>query len=135
MFCYCAQSRRIARALTARYDAALAKANLTAGQFETLGVLQALNDGSGSALAQRLAVDKTTLSRNLKPLIEAKLVTARRGEQDAREIRYALSAAGQRRLAKAMPLWQAAHAQTETLLGKQAAGMERALQTASALLA
>jgi DNA-binding MarR family transcriptional regulator len=89
---------------------------------------------SGAALALHLAVDKTTLSRNLKPLLAAKLVTARRAEHDAREIRYALSVAGQRRLAKAMPLWQAAHAHTETLLGKQAASMQRSLQNATAFL-
>ncbi len=128
MFCYCAQSRRLARLLTARYDAALSGSGLTAAQFETLSVMQALGESSGRALAERLDLDKTTLSRNLKALIDAKLIAAHRSEEDARQILHKLTAKGAQRLAKAMPLWQQAHDASLGLLGSYAAPAERALQ-------
>jgi DNA-binding MarR family transcriptional regulator len=128
MFCYCAASRRLARSLTARYDAALAPCGLTAAQFETLSQLQAMGPGTGRALAERLALDKTTLSRNLKPLLEASLVSSQPGENDARQVFYALSPRGRQRLVKAMPLWQVAHDESVSRLGSTAATSQRTLQ-------
>jgi DNA-binding MarR family transcriptional regulator len=114
--------------MNARYDAALAPADITAAQFETLSVLAGLGSCSGRVLAARLALDKTTLSRNLKPLLEAGLMLAQPSDTDGRSINYALSAAGKRRLTKATPLWQAAHDATIAVLGAQAQASERALQ-------
>ena len=128
MFCYCAASRRIARTLTTRYDAALAPAGLTAAQFETLSVLQALGPATGRALAAQLAVDKTTLSRNLKPMIEAGHITAAAGREDARQTHYGLTLSGVKKLQKARPLWQSVHDETAGHLGKGAASAQRTLQ-------
>ncbi|AFL86513.1 transcriptional regulator [Terriglobus roseus DSM 18391] len=128
MFCFCAQSRRLARALTARYDAALAPAGLTATQFETLAMLQGMGPSAGRALAEGLALDKTTLSRNVRPLIDAGLLAARPNEDDARQTIYAITAAGARRLAKAMPLWQVAHDESLAMLGDTASSSRKALQ-------
>ncbi len=128
MFCFCAHSRHLARTLTARYDAALAPANLTAAQFETLSRVRTLGPTTGRALAEKLALDKTTLSRNLRPLIDARLLAAHPGKDDARQIFYAVTAKGTQRLAKAMPLWQGAHQQSLAMLGSQAASAERALK-------
>ena len=115
MFCYCATSRRIARTLTVRYDAALAPAGLTAAQFETLSVLASLETATGRTLVEKLAVDKTTLSRNLQSMIAAKLVLAKQDREDTRQQQYTLAADGKRKLSKAMPLWQAIHDETEAL--------------------
>lgn len=128
MFCYCAASRRLARSLTARYDAALAPCGLTSAQFETLSLLKGMGPSSGRALAERMALDKTTLSRNLKPLIAARLIASQPGEADARQVIYALTVKGTQRQAKAMPLWQAAHDDSLTRLGSTAATSQRALQ-------
>lgn len=115
MFCYCATSRRIARTLSARYDAALAPAGLTAAQFETLSTLAALQTATGRTLVDALAVDKTTLSRNLQNLIAAKFVVAKQDRTDTRQQQYTLAAEGKKKLAKAMPLWQAIHNETESI--------------------
>lgn len=120
MFCYCASSRRIARTLTARYDAALAPAGLTAAQFETLNVLNALGAASGRKLVDTLAVDKTTLSRNLQSMVAAKFVLAKQDGNDTRQQQYSLAAEGRKKLAKAMPLWQAIHDETEALFTSSA---------------
>lgn len=131
MFCYCATSRRIARTLTARYDAALAPAGLTAAQFETLNVLNALGTSSGRMLVDTLALDKTTLSRNLQSMTAANLVLATQDRNDARQQQYSLSPAGRKKLAKAMPLWQAVHNQTEALFPS---GAKPSLQRMAAAL-
>jgi DNA-binding MarR family transcriptional regulator len=128
MFCYCATSRRLARTLTARYDATLAPSGLTAAQFETLSVLKVAGPCSGRALAERMMLDKTTLSRNLKQLLEARWIAARPGEQDARQVIYALTAKGTQKLAKAMPLWQTAHDASLAMLEASAVSSQRALQ-------
>ncbi|SEB86528.1 MarR family winged helix-turn-helix transcriptional regulator [Terriglobus roseus] len=128
MFCYCAQARRLARVLTARYDMALAPADLTAAQFETLSLLQAVGTSTGRVLAERLLLSKTTLSRNVKPLIDAGLISARQGDEDARQTLYVLATKGRQRLAKALPLWQAAHNASLEMLGASAAPSQHALQ-------
>lgn len=134
MFCYCAEARRVSRLLTAKYDAALAPAELTSAQFETLNVLQAMERCSGRVLAQKLAVDKTTLSRNLRGMIEAGLVLARGAREDARQMDYSLTAAGRRKLAKAQPLWLAVHEETSQELGSHAAFTQKVLQRMTAAL-
>jgi DNA-binding MarR family transcriptional regulator len=120
--------------LTARYDAALSPAGLTAAQFETLGVVQALEPCSGRVLAERLAVDKTTLSRNLRSMQDAGWIAATASKGDARQMDYALTAAGRKKLAKAMPLWQQVHNATTERLGSHAVSSQRALERMTAAL-
>lgn len=134
MFCYCAEARRVSRLLTARYDAALAPAGLTAAQFETLGVVKALEPCSGRVLAERLAVDKTTLSRNLRSMMDAGWIAAAASKGDARQMEYTLTTAGRKTLAKAMPLWQTVHEATTEQLGVHAASSQRTLERMTAAL-
>jgi DNA-binding MarR family transcriptional regulator len=127
MFCYCAESRRLTRTLNARYDAALSKAGITAAQFETLSILELAGPCTGRALAERLMVDKTTLSRSLKPLLEAELICAAQDGTDARSVRYSLTGKGKRRLAK--PLWQQVQQDVLTAFGKEGPAAKRLLQS------
>ena len=134
MFCYCAEARRVSRLLTAKYDAALAPAELTSAQFETLSVLHAMERCSGRVLAQKLMVDKTTLSRNLCGMIKTGLVAAKDSPDDARQAAYSLTAVGRRKLAKAQPLWQAVHDEIGLQLGPHAASTKKVLQRMTAVL-
>lgn len=134
MFCYCAEARRVSRLLTAKYDAALASMELTSNQFETLSVLHAMERCSGRVLAQKLAVDKTTLSRNLRGMIEAGLIVAKDSPEDARQMDYSLTTVGRRKLAKAQPLWQVVHEEISQQLGSQAASTQKVLQRMNAAL-
>jgi DNA-binding MarR family transcriptional regulator len=56
-------------------------------------------------LANLMAMDRTTLTRNLRPLERGGLLTIAPG-QDRRERQIAITARGQQLLAKAVPLWQ-----------------------------
>ena len=67
-------------------------------------------------LASTLGMDRTTLTRNLKPLLAAGWITTQRGE-DARQKWVRLSRSGRGLLVRARPHWHAAQVQLETLFG------------------
>lgn len=117
MICLCANTRRAARLLTQRYEEALRPAGLTPAQFELLVTLSYRPGISQSALASHLALDQTTLSRNLKPLLTRNLINHAACTRDRRQTVYTLTPIGAEALQHAMPLWQSAHQQTQHLLG------------------
>ena len=108
MQCYCAAARRAARRLTRMYEAALEPAGMNPAQFELLSYLQGRPGLSQTAYAEALDIDQTTLSRNLKGLVERGWLEASAGAQDRRLAVYRLSSAGVSTLRMAMPLWQRA---------------------------
>ena len=67
--CACANLRKAARAVTQLYDAALAPSGLKATQFTLLVTSRLSGEATINGLAERMAMDRTTLSRNLKPLV------------------------------------------------------------------
>lgn len=114
--CLCLHVRRAARALARRYDEALRPVGLTNGQFSLMMALnrpQAPSMGDVSAL---LAMDRTTLTANLKPLVRRGLVAVTDDPSDRRSRLMTLTAAGRAVLAAAVPLWREAQAATERLI-------------------
>lgn len=114
--CACTRVRRAARALTDHYDRALAPAGLKVTQFSVLRTIARLEPVSVSALAAEMALDRSTLGRNLTLLKRARLVRMADGD-DLREWAVSLTAAGRRAVEQAVPLWEGAQAQVRTLLG------------------
>lgn len=112
--CTCFRLRRAARRLTQLYDQALAPAGLTLNQYSILR--RTGQPVAMGALADALGMDRTTLTRNLRPLVQAGWLRERPG-QDARVRLCALTAAGQRRLDAAMPLWQRAQERVRASYG------------------
>ena len=105
--CACATARRTALALTRMYDACLRSAGLEVPQFALLNMLAKAGPSSQAAMGRQFALDKTTLSRNLKALAKKGWVKAAPGA-DARERRFVVTAAGRARVAAARPGWQKA---------------------------
>lgn len=103
--CACAQVRKTARLLTQRYDAALRPTGLKVTQFSILRTLDRLSDVSMTALAERLVLDRTGLTRNLKPLVRDGLIEIHPGE-DSRQRVVRLTASGRSVLRQAEPLWR-----------------------------
>jgi DNA-binding MarR family transcriptional regulator len=98
------------RVVTRHYDRSLAAVGLRANDYSILARLD--QDGSLplGTLAARLAMDRTTLSRESAPLIAAGLLETRPGEHDARIRLLSLSDAGRARVLEARPLWARAQA-------------------------
>jgi DNA-binding MarR family transcriptional regulator len=69
-------------------------------------------------LAERMVMDRTTLSRNLKPLVRSGLLEMKPGE-DGRTRLVRLTPAGEQALEEAYPLWQRAQQQTVSALGEE----------------
>ena len=72
-------------------------------------------------------MDRTTLARNLQPLLRRRLISAGRSATDARSKELQLTAAGLRRLEAGAAAWSGAQAQFEARLGAQKAGALREL--------
>ena len=83
-----------------------------------------------NGLAKLLLMDRTTLLRALKPLQRWALLNARPSIDDARQLMWSLSPAGERKLKHAMSLWQDAQREFEAQVGStRAARMRRDLLT------
>ena len=117
-FCSCASLRKAARAVTQSFDAALAPVGLKATQFTVLATVERLGEAPLTRLAEALVMDRTTLTRNLKPLERAGWLRLSEGE-DRRVRRIALTRRGRALLDRARPLWQAAQSRVVEGLGEQ----------------
>lgn len=111
--CFCLHVQRAARALARRFDEAFRPLDLTSGQFSLLMSLNRLEPPNMAQLSEVLAMDRTTLTANLKPLERRGLVTVTVDAQDKRARRVALTADGRKLLKKALPLWRQTQAEIE----------------------
>ncbi len=114
--CACHALRKAARAVTQFYDGALRPAGLRATQFTVLLVAARTATATMTELAEALVVDRTTLTRNLKPLKERGLIESVAGE-DRRERHIAITPKGRQALARATPAWRQAQATIAGRLG------------------
>src|SRR2546430_14193680 len=115
--CTCFRLRSLTRRVTQLYDQALAPSGLTLTQYSVLA--HALRQGAAptlSELAQLLYTDRTTLTRNLKPLADAGLVKVGDGA-DARSKAVLVTAKGRGALRAARPLWKEAQARLRAQAG------------------
>ncbi|WP_332688082.1 MarR family winged helix-turn-helix transcriptional regulator [Devosia sp.] len=99
-------SRMAARAITRRADQKLRAVGITAAQFTILGVLSRRDRRSITDLADSIAMDRSTLSRNLQ-LLESKAIVASRSAQRGNGRIYDLTAEGEALMERALPVWQA----------------------------
>ncbi|HTZ79305.1 MAG TPA: MarR family transcriptional regulator [Stellaceae bacterium] len=114
--CLCLHLQRAARVVARRFDEALRPLDLTNGQFSLLMSLNRPEPASMGSVAALLAVDRTTLTANLKPLERRGLLTVAVDPTDRRSRRLSLTAAGRALLAAAVPVWRRTHAAIERLL-------------------
>lgn len=115
--CVCQTMRRVARKVSKRYEAALRPLGLKAGQFTILAALQRDHAVPLGALAKALGMDRTTLTKDLRPLERRGLVASVADANDARVRGLELTPAGRKLLAEAEPLWQSAQDTTLARLG------------------
>jgi DNA-binding MarR family transcriptional regulator len=119
--CLCHSVRRAARALSRLYDAALAPFGLKSGQFSLLTAIAAQGPVSVSRLGDIMRMDASTLSRNLKPLRAAGYLESD-GASGRRAGQIALTSAGGKLLADALPAWQAVQSEVTRKVGSGTAG-------------
>jgi DNA-binding MarR family transcriptional regulator len=111
--CLCLHAQRAARALARRFDGALRHLGLTNGQFSLLMSLNRVDPPTVGSVADLLAMDRTTLTANLKPLVRRGLVRSIADDADGRVRRLELTTEGMDLLVSAVPVWRSEHAAVE----------------------
>ena len=115
--CTCFNLRKAARAVTQMYDEALKPSGLRATQFSLLSVVENNGPIGIAELAKRLVTDRTTLTRNLKPLLREELLEVVE-VADRRQRPITLTPRGRDTLARALPLWREVQARMAAGLGR-----------------
>jgi len=114
----CHKTRMAARAITRTYDDTLRSTGLRATQLSVLAAVGARGALSIQALADSLEMDRTTLTRNLRPL-EDKVYVLLAPERRHRSRVLTLTDAGHAALMKAEPLWEQAQRRIKRRLGAE----------------
>ena len=113
--CLCFALRQASRAVSRLYDEELRGVGLRTTQFSLLQALRRSGELRQRDLAERTLHDETSLTRGLRPLVEASWVAVRTGE-DRREKWFKITAAGVAKLEEARPAWERAQARIHSLL-------------------
>ncbi|HEX8613142.1 MAG TPA: MarR family winged helix-turn-helix transcriptional regulator [Telluria sp.] len=116
--CTCFKLRKLTRAMSRVYDQHMGAVGLKTTQYSVLA-----NVARGALpvaeLAEQLGLERTTLTRNLKPLMEAGWVALRPGA-DSRQRIVTITDAGRQKLAEAYLAWCGAQRAFEQLVGRDA---------------
>lgn len=114
--CTCFRVRKLARTVTRLYDQQLAATGLKTSQFS---MLRQIADQSRTIqhLAASLGIERTTLTRNLRPLMSAGWITVVPGD-DARQRIVSITPEGRAMIDRARAAWRIAQRQIEDTLGE-----------------
>jgi DNA-binding MarR family transcriptional regulator len=115
--CLCNALRQASRAVTRLYDDELRGIGLRTTQYSLMRYLKRAGEVRQRDLGAMTSLDETTLTRNLRPLIEAGWVAVDVGE-DRREKLLCLTSAGAAKLAMALPAWECAQERMRSKLPK-----------------
>ena len=113
--------KKATRAATRLYDEALAPSGLGISQFTLLVSSALAGPKSISDLAERLAMDRSTLSRNVQPLVKRGLLELTPGE-DSRTRLVEITDEGKETVAAAYPLWRDVQARVTQMFGESYRG-------------
>ncbi|MFM1815118.1 MAG: Organic hydroperoxide resistance transcriptional regulator [Pseudomonadota bacterium] len=114
--CLCLHLQRAARAIGRQFDEALKPVGLTNGQYSLLVSLNRPEPPRVGDVARVLAMDRTTLTANLKPLQRRGLLQVTTDPEDRRGRRISLTDAGRELLVRAVPIWRTTHDKIDRLV-------------------
>ena len=117
--CVCTAARRRSRELTRAFERAMRGSGLRVTQFTLLATLVQTGPLPTTRLADFLGLERTTLTRNLRPLIRDGLVRVDAGD-DRRVHKVAITSTGEEAARRVFPFWR--KAQDAALAGKPPSG-------------
>ena len=115
--CMCHKARMAARVVTRAYDDALRPTGLRATQVSVLAAVGARGALSIKSLADALHMERSTLTRNLRPL-EKRGYVELAPERRYRSRVLTLTSAGRAALVTALPLWEGAQRKLKGRVGQ-----------------
>lgn len=110
--------RQFMRRMSQLYDAEMAQAGLKTTQYSLLSYVDKLGPVRPGDLAAGLKMEASTLTRNLRPLVDAGWLVVTAGE-DARSRLVSLTPAGREKRAEAKRRWKVAQESVNRLLGAE----------------
>jgi DNA-binding MarR family transcriptional regulator len=116
--CLCNALRQASRAVSRLYDEELRSVGLRTTQYSLLRYLKYFGEVRQRDLGAATSLDETTLTRNLRPLLDAGWVAVDAGE-DRRERFVRLTGAGVEKLREARPAWERAQERMRSRLSKE----------------
>ena len=117
--CLCGALRQASRAVSRLYDEELRGVRLRTTQYSLLCVLARAGQVRQGDLSGLTSLDETTLTRNLRPLVDAGWIAVHSGD-DRREKLVTITKAGTAKLAEARPAWERAQTRMQALLPESA---------------
>ena len=117
--CTCFKVRSLSRRITQLYDETIAPSGLRSTQFSLLANARRPRGGAAPSvteLADAMFMDRTTLTRNLRPLADAGLVAIQSGS-DARSKAVVVTEAGEQAFLRARELWKLAQKRVRKIGG------------------
>ena len=108
--------RQLMRRVTQRYDAEVGKTGLKGTQYSLLSYVLKLGPVRPGELAREMKIDASTLTRNLRPLIDSGWVTLGAGE-DGRSRLVKITPAGRDKRQEAQRRWRVAQESINQTLG------------------
>jgi DNA-binding MarR family transcriptional regulator len=125
--CNCFAVRSAARHVTQFYDQHLASSGLRTTQFSILSKLKRNGPMTINRLAEDMAMDRTTLGRNILPLERDGLIRIEPVANDRRAKELHLTGAGAKRHQAALKAWTEAQGRFEETFGPQRAAQLRTM--------
>ena len=116
--CLCLALRQASRAVSRFYDDELRGAGLRTTQYSLLQLLRRCGEVRQRDLAELTLHDETSLTRSLRPLVDARWIAVRTGD-DRREKWLRITAGGLAKLEEARPAWERAQARIQALLPEE----------------
>ncbi|MDD5581546.1 MAG: MarR family winged helix-turn-helix transcriptional regulator [Methylobacter sp.] len=110
--------RKANRAVSQLYDEMLRPTGIRGTQYSLLVVLKIVGPVLVTELAEKIVMDRTTLSRNLEVMEKQGLVSVTPGE-DRRTRKVMITEMGSAVLSDAYPLWQRAQAKIRESMGEE----------------
>ena len=115
--CIAFRARILGRAVSSIYDRALGHCGMSIAQVNILVFVGKVGEAAPAMIGEKMAMEKSTVSRNLRGLIDDGLLEAE--TSDAERVRgVRLSAKGRRRVEAVLPDWRKAQREARELLGE-----------------
>ena len=118
--CLAVRVRLLSRRLSRIYDGALRPLGLTIAQLNVLSVIEVIGSAPAGRVADLLAMEISTLSRNARIMESEGWITIERAERGNGRI-LGLTSAGLEKLRAARPAWASAQTEARELLGEEGA--------------
>jgi DNA-binding MarR family transcriptional regulator len=112
-------ARLLSRVISGVYDDALANSGLKVSQFSLLNAIARGDDPRPAELAKSLAMDESTLSRNVARMCARGWLRLEPGDDDRRSHQIAVTPKGLTLLEKSYPAWEKAQRQVADRLGPE----------------